>query len=118
MLREKISFYLILASEKRFRNICSHLHINLGHVLLHLPYGNIQPIVQVNVIILRLRVFLLEQEAQSTFPMASFLGRLPAAIFLVPFQAGAAPGRSAHAGHTMLRVGHGVELCYRRGQTV
>lgn len=45
MLREEISLYLILASDKRFRKIFSHLHVNLGHVLLHLSYGNIQPIV-------------------------------------------------------------------------
>lgn len=116
MLWERISLYLMLVSNKRVIKIFSHLHINLSHVLLHLSYGNIQPIVQVNVIILGLCVFLLEQEAQSTFPVASFLGHLPAAIFLVPFQASAVPGRSAHAGHTMLCVGHGVELCYKSGQ--
>lgn len=119
MLQEKISLYLMRASAKRFRKIYffSHLHINLGHVLLHLSYGNIQPIVQVNVIILGLCVLLFEQEAQSTFPVASFLIHLPTAIFLVSFQASAVPGRSAHAGHTMLCVRHGVELCYRTGQT-
>lgn len=95
-----------------------HLHINLSHILLHLPYSNIQAIIQANVIILGLCVFLFEQEAQATFPLASFIGHLPVAIFLAPFQASAVPGRSSHAGHTMLCVGHGVELCYRRGQTV
>lgn len=84
-----------------------YLHVYLSNILLHLPHCKVQAAVQVDVGVLRLCVFLFEQEAQPAFSLdalASVRGLLRAAVGLTTLQARAAPGRRAHAGHTVLGV--------------
>lgn len=97
----------------------SYSHIYLSHIEPHLPHGHIQSTVQLNVVVLGLGVFLFEEEAQPSFPLApstvrtpilSVQHHLPIVVQLVPFQAAAGPGRGSHTGDAVLSVGHGVQL--------
>lgn len=87
-------------------------HVNLSHVELHLSYGDVQPVVEVDVVVLALRVLLFEEEAQASFSLRAPPAGLqaPLASFQLLVQAVAAPGWGGHAGHAVHRVGHGVQI--------
>lgn len=96
-----------------FSNQLSDLHINLSHVELHLPDRDVQPVIKADVVVLALGVLLLEEKTKASFTLRVPPACLNASIYslhLLVIQAHAAPGWGCHAGHTVDRVGHGVQI--------
>ena len=93
-----------------------YLHIYLGDVLPHFSDSDVKAAVEADVCVLDLHVLLFEQEAEA-FPPVGLLPPVWSALYRaldVPLpllsQTAAAVGRGTHACHTVLGVGHWVQV--------